>query len=147
MEGSDCEAISNDAVCIELALINLRLLVMNTRHVTDLHKMFKLKMNAVCSLQLGKQQLPNYVLVPQGPVPFNIPDLEKQLRALSFAYGIKLQGGPAKMLNGRAAVQRDPSRGEEWADKNITIFRTYKESSTWEGTTPCWDWLAGEQFC
>lgn len=113
MEGSDSEAISNDAVCIELALINLRLLVMNTRHVTDLHKMLKLKMNAVCSLQLGKQQLPNYVLVPQGPVPFNIPDLEKQLRALSFAYGIKLQGGPAKMLNGRAAVQRDPSRGEE----------------------------------
>lgn len=69
VESSDCEAVSNDAVCIELTLINLHLLVMNTWHITDLHKTLKLKMNLVCCLQLGQQQLPKYLLVPQGLGP------------------------------------------------------------------------------
>lgn len=46
-------------------------------------------------------------------------------------------GGSGWYLNGWAAIQKDLSKLEEWADKPSEVQQNKTWSCTWNGTTPC----------
>ena len=68
-----------------------------------------------------------------GPVLFHIflNDLEEatEYTLIRFPDDTKLEG-PANMLEDRAAIQRDPERLEEWANRNTMQFNIVGQMSS-----------------